>query len=44
MFLMFQNESASSSSLKVIKTDTNVRRSRTASNRKYFKTRVKSLE
>ncbi len=41
---MFQSESASSSSLKVVKVNTNVRRSRTALNRKYFKTRAKSLK
>ncbi len=32
------------SSLKVIKTNINIRRSRTALNRRYFKTRVKSLK
>ncbi len=35
---MSQNEFASSSSLKAVKADTNVRRSRTALYRRYFKT------
>ncbi len=41
---MFQNKSASLSSSEAVKTDTNVRRFRTTLNRKYFKTRVKSLK
>ncbi len=41
---MFQNKLTSSSSLKAVKADTNMRRSRTTLNRKYFKTRVKSLK
>ncbi len=44
MFFMFQNELTSLSSLKAIKTDINVRYSRIALNRKYFKTRAKSLK
>ncbi len=35
---MSQSELTSSSSLKAVKTDTDVRRSRIISNRKYFKT------
>ncbi len=38
MFLKFQNELILLSLLKVIKINTNVRRSRTTLNRKYFKT------
>ncbi len=41
---MFQNELTLSSLLKAVETNINVRRSRTVSNRKYFKTRVKSLK
>ncbi len=41
---MFQNELASSSSLKAVKADINVCRSRTALNYKYLRTRVKSLK
>ncbi len=41
---MSQSESTSSSSSEAVKTDTNMRRSRTALNRRYFKTRVKSLK
>ncbi len=41
---MFQNELTSSSSLKAVKVNMNVRRFRITSNRKYFKTRVKSLK
>ncbi len=44
MFLMFQNELISSSSLKAVEVNTNVRRFRTASNRRYFKTRAESLK
>jgi len=44
MFLMFQNKLASSSSLKAVKINTNVRRFRTILNRRYFKTRAKSLK
>ncbi len=41
---MSQSELTSLSSLKVVKADTNVRRSRTASNRRYLKTLIKSLK
>ncbi len=41
---MSQSKSASSSSLEVVETGTNLRRFRTASNRKYFKTRAKDLK
>ncbi len=44
MFFMSQNESASLSLLKAVKVNTNVRRSRITTNRRYFKTRVKSLK
>ncbi len=44
MFLMFQNELTSSSLLKAIEVNTNVRRFRTTLNRKYFKTRAESLK
>ncbi len=38
MFLIFQNELASLSSLKAIKVNINIRYSRTALNRKYLRT------
>ncbi len=41
---MFQSESTSSSLLKAIKTNTDMRRFRITLNYKYFKTRVKSLK
>ncbi len=41
---MSQNESVSSSSSEAVKVNTNVRYFRTASNRKYFKTRAESLK
>ncbi len=44
MFLMFQNKLMSLSSSKAIKADINIRRSRTALNRKYFKTQAESLK
>jgi len=41
---MFQSESTSSSSLKAVKINTDVRRFRITSNRKYLKTLTESLE
>ncbi len=41
---MFQSELTSSSSLKAVKANINVRRFRITLNRKYFKTRVKNLK
>ncbi len=41
---MFQSESTLSSSLEAVKVNINVRRFRTTSNRRYFKTRVESLK
>ncbi len=41
---MSQSELTSSSSSEAVETDTDVRYSRTASNRKYLKTLIKSLK
>ncbi len=41
---MSQSELTSSSSSEAVKANTDMRRFRTTSNRKYFKTRVKSLK
>jgi len=44
MFLIFQSELTSSSSLKAVEVNTDVRHSRITLNYKYLKTRVKNLK